>query len=239
MNRAASAVCISGLLTISLAPNALAWGAYHGAWGGAAYHGAWGGGAYHTGAFGTTGLHYGPGGATAYHTGAYGTNAYHAGPYGTSSYHSNGYGTYGYHYGGGTYYHGGTYYGGTTVVTPGYSGWGAAARYLSRAGDPCQPNSRIWLTAEGYAKNLATSGAITGGPPRIRGWTPAMVSLRCTAVANPVELDGLPAYRGAGLIPIVTVSTRFPDPSLGFFRVLGLRPPLIAVSHSERATGPG
>lgn len=39
---------------------ALAWGAFHGGYGGV-YHGAWGGGAYHRGAFGTTGVHHGPG----------------------------------------------------------------------------------------------------------------------------------------------------------------------------------
>ena len=39
-----------------------------------------------------------------------------------------GYGGYrGAYYGGAYGYHGGTYYGGTTVVTPGYTGWGAAA----------------------------------------------------------------------------------------------------------------
>jgi hypothetical protein len=37
----------------------------------------------------------------------------------------------------------------------------------------------------------------------------------------------------------VTVSSRFADPSLGFFRFLGFDPPFISVSHSERAIGPG
>jgi hypothetical protein len=88
---------------VALAPNAFAWGAYHGGFGGGAYHGAWGGGAWHSGAFGTTGVHYGPSGATAYHSAAYGTSAYHTGAYGTGTYHSGAYGTYGYHYGGGAY----------------------------------------------------------------------------------------------------------------------------------------
>ena len=114
-----------------------------------------------------------------------------------------------------------------------------AARYLSRAADPCNDASRVWVTAEGYAKNLATTGSITGGPPRIRGWSPATVSLRCSAIENPIEVDGLPGYRGPQTIHVVTVSTRFADPSLGFFRFLGMEPPFISVSHSERATGPG
>ena len=126
-------VALGILAEIAVAPDAFAWGAYHGGFGGGAYHGAWGGGAWHSGAFGTTGVHYGPSGATAYHSGAYGTSAYHTGAYGTGAYHNGAYGTYGYHYGGGTYYgggayyHGGTYYGGTAVVTPAYTGWGAAA----------------------------------------------------------------------------------------------------------------
>src|SRR5215470_17190127 len=114
-----------------------------------------------------------------------------------------------------------------------------AARYLSRAADPCNDASRVWVTAEGYAKNLATTGSITGGPPRIRGWSPAMVNLRCSAIVNPIEVDGLQGYRGPQSIHVVTVSTRFADPSLGFFRFLGMEPPFISVSHSERATGPG
>jgi hypothetical protein len=114
-----------------------------------------------------------------------------------------------------------------------------AARYLSRVNDPCQANSRAWLAAQGFAKNLATTGSIAGGAPRIKGWTTAMVNLRCATVENPIGVDGLPGYRGPQAINIVTVSSRFADPSLGFFRFLGLTPPLISVSHSERATGPG
>jgi hypothetical protein len=37
------AVCITGLLAISLAPNAFAWGARGGGFSGASYHGAYGG----------------------------------------------------------------------------------------------------------------------------------------------------------------------------------------------------
>jgi hypothetical protein len=37
----------------------------------------------------------------------------------------------------------------------------------------------------------------------------------------------------------VTASTRFRDPALGFFGLLGLQSPAISVSHSERVIGPG
>jgi hypothetical protein len=38
---------------------------------------------------------------------------------------------------------------------------------------------------------------------------------------------------------VVTASTRFTDPALGFLGLLGLKFPTISVSHSERVTGPG
>ena len=50
-------VALGLLAAIARVPDALAWGAYHGGFGGGAYHGAWGGGAWHSGAFGTTGVH--------------------------------------------------------------------------------------------------------------------------------------------------------------------------------------
>jgi Flp pilus assembly protein TadG len=113
-----------------------------------------------------------------------------------------------------------------------------AARYLARLADPCA-QSREGAGAQQRARNLAATGSIGGGPSRIKGWTPAMVTARCTAIENPSEDAGMSAYRGGGVILVVTVSTRFTDPSLGFFGFLGLRPPLISVSHSERAIGPG
>ena len=114
-----------------------------------------------------------------------------------------------------------------------------AARYLARVHRPCDPASRAWAVEQAYAGNLATTGSINGGLPRVKGWTARMVTSRCTPIANPLEVDGLNAYRGLGAIHVVTVSTRFVDPSLGFFGILGLRPPVISVSHSERAIGPG
>jgi outer membrane lipoprotein-sorting protein len=143
---ALAAVAAAGLA----APEALGWGAYHGGFGGASYHGAYGGsfsrgggswsastarGGSASGGGGSWSAHgaYGGsasgGGGSWSGTGRYGGTA--SGGGGSWSAHGAYGGTaYGYHgayYGGGTYYHGGNYYGGTTVVTPGYSGWGAAA----------------------------------------------------------------------------------------------------------------
>lgn len=114
-----------------------------------------------------------------------------------------------------------------------------AARYLARAVNACNALSPAWASEEAYAKNLATTGSINGGAERVRGWTPEMVTSRCTAIENPVGADGLGLYRGGSMIHVVTVSTRFAEPELGFLAFLRLPPPIISVSHSERVIGPG
>jgi Flp pilus assembly protein TadG len=114
-----------------------------------------------------------------------------------------------------------------------------ATRYLSRMPDPCNGASSDWLTAEDYARNLATTGSIGGGRARVKGWTAAMVTPQCTAIDNSSASNGLTAFRGGPVIYVITVSTRFTDPSLGFFGFLGLKPPVISVAHSQRAIGPG
>jgi Flp pilus assembly protein TadG len=114
-----------------------------------------------------------------------------------------------------------------------------AARYLARSHDPCDFSSPIWGAAQEGAKNLAATGSIGGGPARVKGWTAAMVVPRCTQVDNSPPARGQSAYRGGLVIYVVTVSTRFTDPSLGFFGLFGLPSPIISVSHSERVIGPG
>jgi hypothetical protein len=114
-----------------------------------------------------------------------------------------------------------------------------AARYLARSSDPCDGASPNWLITEEYAKNLATTGSINGGKARVKGWIAAMVTPECMAIDNSSGPNGLTAYRGERTIYVITVSTKFIDPSLGFFGFLGLRPPVISVAHSERAIGPG
>jgi Flp pilus assembly protein TadG len=114
-----------------------------------------------------------------------------------------------------------------------------AARYLTRSADPCDSTSSIWAAEEVAARNLATTGSITGGAPRIKGWVAEMVTQRCTAMDNPVGFNGLAAFRGGSAVYVVTVATRFTDPALGFFALLGLRAPVISASHSERVIGPG
>jgi len=114
-----------------------------------------------------------------------------------------------------------------------------AARYLARVNDPCNERSAAWPIEQAYARNLATTGSIRGSIARIKGWTPAMVTVRCTAVGNPAGTAGMGALRGGPVIYVITASSSFADPSLGFFGVLHLDPPVISVTHSERAIGSG
>jgi Flp pilus assembly protein TadG len=114
-----------------------------------------------------------------------------------------------------------------------------AARYLARLPAPCNPASFTWYIDQASAKNLATTGSINGGAARVKGWTSTNVRLTCTPIDNPITATGLSAFRGGPVIYVVTASTRFADPTLGFFGLLGLTPPAISVSHSERVIGPG
>jgi Flp pilus assembly protein TadG len=109
-----------------------------------------------------------------------------------------------------------------------------AADYLARSPDPCNAASRAWKAEQQHAKNLATHGSLSGGAARVRGWTAEMVSTKCSKIANPVERNGLSRFRGASVY-VVTASTAFTYPSLGFLGLLHLRSPVISASYSERA----
>jgi Flp pilus assembly protein TadG len=101
-----------------------------------------------------------------------------------------------------------------------------AARYLALTHDPMNTAN------QSDARNLAVTGAIGGGAPRVPGWTGDAVSVTITPWDNS---DG--TLSGGTIIPIVTVSTSFVDSSLGFFGLLGLNAPTINVSHQERWVG--
>jgi len=111
-----------------------------------------------------------------------------------------------------------------------------AADYLARSPDPCNAASRAWKTEQQHAKNLATSGSLSGGTARVRGWTGRMVTTKCTKIPNPVGHNGLSRFRGASVY-VVTASTQFPYPSLGFLNLVHLPSPVISASYSERAIG--
>jgi Flp pilus assembly protein TadG len=114
-----------------------------------------------------------------------------------------------------------------------------AARYLARTSTTCEPVSPYWTIAVTNAKRLALAGSPGGGPPRVKGWTEAMLRFDCRVIVNNAGLNGAKIYRGGPAVFVVTASTRFTSPSLGFFRYLGLQPPAISEAHSERMIGPG
>jgi Flp pilus assembly protein TadG len=111
-----------------------------------------------------------------------------------------------------------------------------AARYLARTAPDSDPNPCSNATYVTYAQNIATYGATTTalGIQRVATWNPSDVVLTCTGIANSTG-----SYLGATTIYIVTASTSFPDPALGFFSILGLTAPNLSASHSQRSIGPG
>ena len=113
------------------------------------------------------------------------------------------------------------------------------ARYLARSTTSCDAASPLWAVQAANAKNLATTASIAGGAPRVKGWSATMVVPRCIEIDNASGAGVTSAYRGGTVISVISLSTRFAEPSLGFFRLLGLQPPAISVMHSERMIGPG
>ena len=106
------------------------------------------------------------------------------------------------------------------------SGVQDAARYLALSSDPTS------ITIQTDAKNLAVTGSINGGTPRVFGWSTSEVLVATKSIDNSTG-----TYSGGSTIQLVTVSTSFPDPTLGFLALLHLKPPTISVSHQERVVG--
>ena len=108
------------------------------------------------------------------------------------------------------------------------SGVEDAARYLALVSNPTSAISQI------EAKNLAVSGSLNGGPSRVNGWSTSDISVNVDTVDNS---EGTYSSSSGPPVQVVTVSTSFPDPTLGFFTLLHIRPPTISVSHQERVLG--
>lgn len=106
------------------------------------------------------------------------------------------------------------------------SGIEDAARYLALTSDPTN------VATQADVKNLAVSGSLDGGIPRVRGWSASDVTVSVDSIDNTTG-----TYSGGSTIRLVTVSTSFSAPTLGFLTLLHLTPPTISVSHQERAVG--
>jgi TadE-like protein len=102
-----------------------------------------------------------------------------------------------------------------------------ASRYLALTADPNN------ATNQTDATNLAVYGLISGNTnPRVPGWSTADVAIAVTALDNSSGL-----YCSGCPLRLITVSTRVADSSLGFLDLLGLKTPIISVSHQERWVG--
>jgi Flp pilus assembly protein TadG len=101
-----------------------------------------------------------------------------------------------------------------------------AARFLALTDNPNNPAYQF------NARNLAVTGSTGGGTSRVRGWSLSDVMVDVSVVDNPSA-----TYSGGAMIQVITVSTDFVDPSLGFLGLLGLTAPTISVSHQERYVG--
>ncbi len=115
------------------------------------------------------------------------------------------------------------------------SGVRDAARYLARtsaANSDANPCSNATFVAN--AQNIAATGVIAGGTARVPGWTAGSVTITCPSVNNSTA-----SYLGATTIYLVSVSTSFADPALGFFSIINLTAPNLQASHSERSIGGG
>jgi Flp pilus assembly protein TadG len=116
------------------------------------------------------------------------------------------------------------------------SGVRDAARYLARVAldgtNPCTLTTPVNFAAN--AQNIAVTGVTIGGTARVPGWTTGSVNISCAAFDNSAA-----AYQGGSTIYLVTASTNFADPVLGFFGLLNLTAPNLSASHTERSIGPG
>jgi hypothetical protein len=105
------------------------------------------------------------------------------------------------------------------------SGIRDAARYLALTADPTS------VTSQSIARNLAVTGSIGGGKPRVAGWETSDVSVSITSIDNATG-----SYGGGPVVQVVTVSTSFAGHTLGFLGLLGLKSPTISAYHQERCT---
>jgi Flp pilus assembly protein TadG len=120
-----------------------------------------------------------------------------------------------------------------------------AVRYLARipisstTTNPCSlsdANGTAFTTYIANAQNIATTGQIaSGGTARVKGWMAANVSIPCPLSNSPTGTYA----DGTTTMWIVSASTSFADPSLGFLSFLGLTVPHLQASHQERFIGPG
>ncbi len=112
-----------------------------------------------------------------------------------------------------------------------------AARYASGLAYDAA-NTTQTTNVSTATKNIATTGAISGGTNRISWWTPSSVTVAYTSIANGnTSCGSTRCYRPIGDIATVTVSTSVAYQPLGFLGFLGLNAVTLNASHQERVIG--
>ncbi|MDX8450503.1 TadE/TadG family type IV pilus assembly protein [Mesorhizobium captivum] len=108
-----------------------------------------------------------------------------------------------------------------------------AARYMARC-------SGDWDTCKGLAQKLAAYGAVDGTSARVTGWLPAQVTITPTSTAA-VDTTTTPPTEiylsSKSTVDVVTVSTSYTYPDLGFWSYLGFGDITLSVAHQERVFG--
>jgi Flp pilus assembly protein TadG len=105
-----------------------------------------------------------------------------------------------------------------------------AARYLARVPTPA--------SGETAARNIATTGIVSGGTQRVSWWSESDVTITYRQTPNPVDATtGLRTYRGNDPITTIRVETTVDYPGLALLSVLGLGPLQINAAHEERHVG--
>ncbi|AZO71719.1 MAG: pilus assembly protein [Mesorhizobium sp.] len=108
-----------------------------------------------------------------------------------------------------------------------------AARYMARC-------SGDWDTCKGLAQNLAANGAVDGTSARVTGWLPAQVIITKTSTAA-VDTTTTPPTEiylsSKSTVDVVTVSTAYNYPDVGFWSYLGFGDLTLSVAHQERVFG--
>ncbi|MDX8500273.1 TadE/TadG family type IV pilus assembly protein [Mesorhizobium captivum] len=106
-----------------------------------------------------------------------------------------------------------------------------AARYMARC-------SGDWDTCKGLAQNLAANGAVDGTSARVTGWLPAQVTITKTSTAAVDPDTGTQLYLSSkSTVDVVTVSTSYTYPDVGFWSYLGFGDLTLSVAHQERVFG--
>lgn len=108
-----------------------------------------------------------------------------------------------------------------------------AARYMARC-------SGDWDTCKGLAQKLAANGAVDGTSARVIGWLPAQVIITkiSTAAVDATTTPPTEIYLSSkSTVDVVTVSTAYTYPDVGFWSYLGFGDLTLSVAHQERVFG--